>query len=85
MRSRSESPKVPSGELQFVQANTLQVLVDPIQYALSTNHRYYVIARQCMVEAGHKGQLKGEVKVLRSRNDKIPPQAFSFALKSVTH
>ena len=34
-----------------------------------------------MVEAGHKGQLKGEVKairVLRSRNDKIPPQAFSF-------
>ena len=34
-----------------------------------------------MVQAGHKGQLKGEVKtvrVLRSRNGKIPPQAFSF-------
>ena len=34
-----------------------------------------------MVEAGHKGQLKGEVKavrVLRSRNDEIPPQGFSF-------
>ena len=68
-------------ELQFVQTNTLQVLADPIQRALSTNQKYYVIARQCMVEAGHKGQLKGEVKavrVLRSRNDKIPPQAFSF-------
>ena len=68
-------------ELQFVQTNTLQVLVDPIQHALSTNHRYYVIARQCTVEAVHKGQLKGEVKAIRvprSRNDKIPPQAFSF-------
>ena len=34
-----------------------------------------------MVQAGHKGQLKGEVKAvraLRSRNGKIPPQAFSF-------
>ena len=39
-----------------------------------------------MVEAGHKGQLKGEVKavrVLRSRNDKIPPQAFSFEIRHV--
>ena len=68
-------------ELQFVQTNTLQILVDPTQYALSTNHRYYVIARQCMVEAVHKGQLKGEVKAIRvprGRNDKISPQAFSF-------
>ena len=68
-------------ELQFVQTNTLQVLADPIQRAISTNQKYYVIARQCMVQAGHKGQLKGEVKavrVLRSRNGKIPPQAFSF-------
>ena len=65
-------------KLQFVQTNTLQVLADPIQHALSTNQRYYVIAR---VEAGHKGQLKGEVKairVLRNRNDLIPPQAFAF-------
>ena len=34
-----------------------------------------------MAKARHKGQLKGEVKavrVLRSGNDKIPPQAFSF-------
>ena len=63
--------------LQFVQTNTLQVLADPP----STNHGYYVIARQCMVEARHKRQLKGKVKairVLRSRNDKIHPQAFSF-------
>ena len=54
VRSRSESPKVPSD---------------------------YVIARQCMVEAAHKGQLKGEVKAIRvprGRNDKISPQAFSF-------
>ena len=68
-------------ELQFVHMNTLQVLADPIQSAISTNQKYYVIAKQCMVEAGHKGQLKGEVKAVRvlcSRNGKIPPQAFSF-------
>ena len=60
--------------------NTLQVLADPIQSAISTNQKYYAIAKQCMVEAGHKGQLKGEVKAVRvlcSRNGKIP-QAFSF-------
>ena len=74
-------------ELQFVRMNTLQVLADPIQSAISTNQKYYVIAKQCMVEAGHKGQLKGEVKavrVLRSRNGKIPPQAFSFCTEFVT-
>ena len=67
-------------ELQFVQMNTLQVLADSIQSAIGTNQKYYVIAKQCMVEAGHKGQLKGEVKAVRvlcSRNGKIP-QAFSF-------
>ena len=40
-----------------------------------------MLARQCFVEAIHKGQLKGEAKAIRvpfSRNDKIPPQAFSF-------
>ena len=61
--------------------NTLQVLADPIQSAINTNQKYYVIAKQCMVEAGHKGQLKGEVKAVRvlcSRNGKIPPKAFSF-------
>ena len=34
-----------------------------------------------MAEAVHKGQLKGEVKAIRvprGRNNKIPPQAFSF-------
>ena len=75
-------------ELQFVQTNTLQILVDPTQYALSTNHRYYVIARQCMVEAVHKGQLKGEVKAIRvprGRNDKISHKPFPFAQKSITH
>ena len=40
-----------------------------------------MIARPCFVEAAHKGQLKGEAKAIRvprGRNDKIPPQAFSF-------
>ena len=55
-------------ELQFVQTNTLQVLADPIQRC--NQHQPEVL--------WHKGQLKGEVRVLRSRNDKIPPQAFSF-------
>ena len=68
-------------ELQFVHMNTLQVLADPIQSAISTNQKFYVTAKQCMVETEHKGQLKGEVKAVRvlcSRNGKIPPQAFSF-------
>ena len=68
-------------ELQFVQIDTHQVLADPIQSKLRANHCYYVIARPCFVEAAHKGQLKGEAKAIRvprSRNDKIPPQAFSF-------
>ena len=68
-------------ELQFAQTDTHQVLADPIQSKLSANHCYYVIAQQCFVEAAHKGQLKGEAKAIRvprGRNDKIPPQAFSF-------
>ena len=68
-------------ELQFVQIDTHQVLADPIQSKLRANHCYYVIARPCFVEAAHKGQLKGEAKAIRvprGRNDKIPPQAFSF-------
>ena len=68
-------------ELQFVQLDTHQVLADPIQSKLRANHCYYVIARPCLVEAAHKGQIKGEAKairVLRGKNDKIPPQAFSF-------
>ena len=68
-------------ELQFVQIDTHQVLADPIQSKLRANHCYYVIARPCFVEAAHKGQIKGEAKAIRvprGRNDKIPPQAFSF-------
>ena len=68
-------------ELQFVQTDTHQVLADPIQSKLRANHCYYVIARPCFVEATHKGQLKGEAKAIRvprGRNDKLPPQAFSF-------
>ena len=64
-----------------MQTDTHQVLADPIQSKLRANHCYYVIARQCFVEAAHKGQLKGEAKAIRvprGRNDKIPPQAFSF-------
>ena len=60
--------------------NALQVLADPIQSAISTNQKYYVIAEQCMVEAGHKGQLKGEVKAVRVlyNRKQNSPQAFSF-------
>ena len=57
--------------------NASTFLADPIQSAISTNQKYYAIAKQCMVEAGHKGQLKGEVKTVRvlcGRNGKIPPQ-----------
>ena len=68
-------------ELQFVQKDTHEVLADPIQSKLRANQCFYVLARQCFVEAIHKGQLKGEATAIRvpfSRNDKIPPQAFSF-------
>ena len=68
-------------ELQFVQLDTCQVLADPIRSKLGANHCYYVIARPCLVEAARKGQIKGEAKAIRvprGKNDKIPPQAFSF-------
>ena len=68
-------------ELQFVQKDTHEVLADPIQSKLRANQCFYVLARQCFVEAVHKGQIKGEAKAIRvpfGRNDKIPPQAFSF-------
>ena len=64
-----------------MQLDTHQVLADPIQSKLRANHCYYVIARPCLVEAAHKGQIKGEAKAIRvprGKNDKIPPQAFSF-------
>ena len=64
-----------------MQTDTHQVLADPIQSKLRANHCYYVIARPCFVEAAHKGQIKGEAKAIRvprGKNDKIPPQAFSF-------
>ena len=73
-------------ELQFVQMNSLQVLADSIQSAICTNQKCCAIAEQCMVEAGHKGQLKGEVKavrVLRSRMAKFLHKPFPFALKFV--
>ena len=68
-------------ELQFVQIDNHQLLADPIQSKLRANCCYYVIARPCFVETARKGQLKGEAKAIRvprGRNDKIPPQAFSF-------
>ena len=46
-------------ELLFVQLDTCQVLADPIRSKLGANHCYYVIARPCLVEAAHKGQIKG--------------------------
>ena len=68
-------------ELQFVQKDTHEVLADPIQSTLRAGQGFYALARQCFVEAVHKGQLKEEAKAIRvplGRNDKIPPQAFSF-------
>ena len=54
-------------ELQFVQNDTHEVLADPIRGTLRANQCFYVIARQCFVEAVPFG-----------KNDKILPQAFSF-------
>ena len=68
-------------ELQFVQLGTHQVLADPVQSKLRANSCYYVISQLRLVEAAHKGQLKGNAKAIRvprGRTDKIPPQAFSF-------
>ena len=68
-------------ELQFMQLDTHQVLADPIQSKLKAYHCYCVIAPPCFVEAAHKEQIKGEAKAIRvprGKNDKIPPQAFSF-------
>ena len=68
-------------ELPFVQKDTHEVVADPIRGTLRANQCIYVLARQCFVEAVHKGQLKGEAKAIRvpfGKNDKIPPQAFSF-------
>ena len=42
------------------------------------------IAWPCLEEAAHKGQIKGEAKAIRvprGKNDKIPPQAFSFHME----
>ena len=63
-----------------MQTDTHQVLADPTQRKLRADLCCCVIAQQCFVEA-HKGQLEGEAKTnpsARGRNDKIPPQAFSF-------
>ena len=43
-------------ELQFVQKDTHEVLADPIRSKLRANQCFYVIARQCLVEAAHKGR-----------------------------
>ena len=68
-------------ELQFVEQNTQQLLADPIQSKLRGNYCCYVIARPCLVEAEHSGQIRGEAKAIRvprGKSNKIPPQAFSF-------
>ena len=68
-------------ELQFVELDTQQILTDPIQSKLRNHCCCYVIARSCLVEAEHGGQIKGEAKAIRvprGKSSKIPPQAFSF-------
>ena len=44
-RVRTRGKKKLGCELQVVHMNTLQVLADPIQSAISTNQKYYVIAK----------------------------------------
>ena len=68
-------------ELQFVQKDTHKVLADPIRSTLRANQCFYVIARQCLVEAAHKGRRTGDAKAIRvpfGMTDRILPQAFSF-------
>ena len=68
-------------ELQFVHKGTHKVLADPIWNTLRDNHSFNVIARQCFVDALHKGHLKGGAKAMRvpsGTTDRILPQAFSF-------
>ena len=68
-------------ELQFVHKDTHKVLADPIWNTLRDNHCFNVIARQCFVDALHKGHLTGGAKAIRvpfSTTDRILPQAFSF-------
>ena len=68
-------------ELQFVHKGTHKVLADPIWNTLRDNHCFNVIARQCFVDALHKGHLKGGAKAIRvpsSTTDRILPQAFSL-------
>ena len=72
-------------ELQFVQKDTHKVLADPIQGTLRANQCSYVIARQCFVEAVHKGHLMGDAKAIRvpvGKNDKILPKRFPSTRKS---
>ena len=52
-------------ELQFVQKDTHEVLADPIRGTLRANQCFYVIARQCLVEAAHKGRRTGDDKDIR--------------------
>ena len=68
-------------ELQFVNKDTCQVLADPIWNTLRDNHCFNVVAKQCFVDALHKGHLTGEGKAIRvpsGTTDRILPQAFSF-------
>ena len=71
-------------ELQFVNKDTCQVLADPIWNTLRDNHCFNVVAKQCFVDALHKGHLTGEAKAIRvpsGTTDRILPQAFSFHME----
>ena len=71
-------------ELQFVHKDTCQVLADPIWNTLRNNHCFNVVAKQCFVDALHKGHLAGEAKAIRvpsGATDRMLPQAFSFHME----
>ena len=64
--------------------DTCQVLADPIWHTLQDNVCFNVVAKQCFVDALHKGHLTGEAKAIRvpsGTTDRIPPQAFSFHME----
>ena len=76
-----EATALSGASCNLYKKDTHEVSADPILGTLHANQGFYVLAHQCFVEAAHKGQLKGEAKAIRvpfGKNDKIPPQAFSF-------
>ena len=66
---------------------TRKILADPIWDTLQDNNCFNLIVRQCIAQAGHKGQLKSRVKAIRVPSngiDRVLPHAFSH-ISEVRH